>query len=67
MTCLRAVPVLAAIPASISRWRRRARSFSGIGDTGFHGQRLGDAITGEEKAPSDHCGDEGAAPADGVR
>jgi hypothetical protein len=59
------------IPASISRLCRRARSLSGVGDTCFHGQcfhgrRLGDAIAGEEKARSDHCGDEGAAPPDGV-
>jgi len=54
------------IPASISRLRRRARSFSGVGDTCFHGRRFGDAIAGEEKARSDHCGDEGAAPPDGV-
>jgi hypothetical protein len=55
------------IPASISRLRRRARSFSDVGDTCFHGQRLGDAIAREEKARSDHCGDEGAAPPYGVR
>jgi hypothetical protein len=30
-----------------------------VGDTCFHGQRLGDAIAGQEKARSDHCGDEG--------
>src|SRR5260370_31789844 len=61
------LPYQVRIPASISRLRRRARSFSDVGDTCFHGQRLGDAIAGEEKARSDHCGDEGAAPPDGVR
>jgi len=54
------------IPVSIRRLRRRARYFSEVGDACFHGQRLGDAIAGEEKARSDHCGDEGAAPPDGV-
>jgi hypothetical protein len=53
-------------PASMSRLRRRARSFSDVGDACFHGQRLRDAIAGEEKARSDHCSDEGAAPPDGV-
>jgi hypothetical protein len=47
--------------------RRRARSFFDVRDTCFHVQRLGDAIAVEEKARSDHCGDEGAAPPDGVR
>ena len=61
------LPYQVRIPASISRLRRRARFFSDVGDTCFHGQRLGDAIAGEEKARSDHCGDEGAAPPDGVR
>ena len=48
------LPYQVRIPASISRLRRRARSFSDVGDTCFHGQRLGDAIAGEEKARSDH-------------
>ena len=61
------LPYQVRVPASISRLRRRARSFSDVGDTCFHGQRLGDAIAGEEKARSDHCGDEGATPPDGVR
>jgi hypothetical protein len=61
------LPYQVRIPASISRLRRRATSFSDVGDTCFHRQRLGDAIAGEEKARSDHCGDEGAAPPDGVR
>jgi hypothetical protein len=52
------LPYQVRIPASVSRLRRRARSFSDVGDTCFHGQRLGDAIAGEEKARSDHCGDE---------
>jgi hypothetical protein len=60
------LPYQVRIPASISRLRSRARFFSDVGDTCFHGQRLGDAIAGEEKARSDHCGDEGAAPPDGV-
>ncbi len=61
------LPYQVRILASISRLRRRARSSSDVGDTCFHGQRLGDAISGEEKARSDHCGDKGAAPPDGVR
>jgi len=61
------LPYQVRIPASISRVRRRARFFSDVGDTCFHGQRLGDAIAGQEKARSGHCGDEGAAPPDGVR
>jgi Sigma-70 region 2 len=51
------LPYQVRIPASISRLRRRARFFSDVGDTCFHGQRLGDAIAGQEKARSDHCGD----------
>src|SRR5713226_9747580 len=57
------LPYQVRIPASISRLRRRARSFSDVGDTCFQGQRLvGEAIAGEEKARFNHCGDEGAAP-----
>jgi hypothetical protein len=36
------------------RLRRRARSFSDVVGTCFHGQRVGDAIAGEEK---DHARD----------
>jgi hypothetical protein len=46
---------------------KTARFFFDVGNTRFRRQRLGDAIAGEEKARSDHCGDEGAAPPDGVR
>ena len=60
------LPYRVRILASISRLRRCARFFSDVGDTCFRGQRLGDAIAGEDKARSDHCGDEGAAPPDGV-
>ena len=59
MVSLIRLPYRVRILASISRLRRRARSFSDVEDTCFHGQRLGDAIAGEEKARSDHCGDEG--------
>jgi hypothetical protein len=44
------LPYQVRIPASISGLRRRARAFADVGDTCFHGQRLGDAIAGEEKA-----------------
>jgi hypothetical protein len=63
---LTGLPGQVRVPALISRLRRRARSFFDVGDTSGHGHRLGDAIAGQEKARCDHCGDEGAAPPDGV-
>jgi hypothetical protein len=60
------LPCQVRVPALLSRLRCRARSFFDVGDACLHGHRLGDAIAGQEKARSDHCGDEGAAPPDGV-